>query len=146
MGTEAQLVGYWLSGPLEVGVLEDSELGLLPDGHGWYALASFGGGLVVTRFRWRCPRPHELELRQEWSLTGTWTLEGGICQAGAPQPSGLALRTGFQLGREPDLSGTYLTVLRLVEPVACCARYALSPRAPGRWRDPSYPLVPYPEP
>lgn len=146
VGTAAQLMGYWLSGPLESGLMEDSELGLLADGHGWYALASFGGGLTVTRFRWHCPRPNELELREEWSLDGTWTLDGGISQASAPEPSGLVLRTGFQLAREPDPSGTYLTVLRLVEPVAYCVRYALSPRDPGRWRDPSYPLVPYPEP
>lgn len=145
MVTDTRLVGFWLSGPFEVGVMEDSEIGLLPDGRGWSALANFGGGLEVTRFRWHCPRTGELELREEWSLTGTWSADGGFASAGSPEPSGLVLRTGFDLPREPDASGEFRTTLRLVKPYAFCARYALSPRAVERWMDPSHRRVPYAE-
>lgn len=143
MGTDPGLVGHWLSGPFEVGVMEDSELGLLPDGRGWSALATSSGALEVTRLRWSRPYPGELVLREEWSLTGTWTVDEGFAPAGLPEPSNGVLRTSYVLGREPAVSGGLRHALRLARPVEFCELFALSARPVVPSLDPSHRHVPY---
>jgi hypothetical protein len=56
MDLDDLLVGRWSSLPLSYGVMEASELGLLPDGRGWSSWFNVGA-LCVTRFGWACPEP-----------------------------------------------------------------------------------------
>jgi hypothetical protein len=69
---DTQLVGHWASTPFDVGAMESSEIAFLPDGSGWSVLASASGGLDVTGFRWHCPEPGRLELREYRLTSGTW--------------------------------------------------------------------------
>ncbi|MBC2868778.1 hypothetical protein H1R13_28575 [Streptomyces mexicanus] len=65
---DAALVGHWSSAPFEYGVMECSELEFHADGRGSATVAHLAGD-DVARFRWHCPRPGLLELRDEDGAT-----------------------------------------------------------------------------
>ncbi|MFD7653142.1 hypothetical protein ACFV4N_04080 [Actinosynnema sp. NPDC059797] len=51
-----ELVGFRESAPYDCGVVESTDLALLPDGPGWSAREN-AGGLGVRRLTWHCPEP-----------------------------------------------------------------------------------------
>ncbi|MEV6326632.1 hypothetical protein [Streptomyces sp. NPDC051909] len=99
------LVGHWGSSPFDVGAMETSALGFLPDGRGWSEFSSASSELSVGRFRWHCPAPGLLELRYHLRVSGTWDPPpsgaswgfGAVTDHG---PDDEVIRTGYRIGPE----------------------------------------------
>ncbi|WP_435240581.1 hypothetical protein [Streptomyces cucumeris] len=107
MNRDDGLVGHWHSTPFDIGAMETSELAFLPDGRGWSVWAGMSNGLCVTRFRWHCPAPGRLMLREEWQTSGTWA-EGGDWSFASVDSSGpldATTATGYTLGPEVPPGG-----------------------------------------
>lgn len=144
---DENLVGLWDSSPYDLGSMETSWLGFLPDGRGWSAWANLAGGIAVGRFRWDCPEPATLELRYEWQLSGRW--KGAkdplrFSSIGSQEPDDEVLNTGYTI--EPDEPLTVsepFIALHLERLVRFCSTYALIRRALSPEDDPAHHLAPW---
>ncbi|MEU8825989.1 hypothetical protein [Streptomyces sp. NPDC048636] len=102
------LEGRWTSTPFDLGAMESSELGFLPDGRGWSLWASAGEGLSVTRFRWHCPAPGRLVLREEWLTCGDWAPgeeDWSFASVDSSGPADGMTATAYTLGPQPPPGG-----------------------------------------
>lgn len=70
-----ELVGLWQSDPYDYGVMESTDLALLPDGTGWTATRNMAGALHLRRLHWRSPEPGALELAYALWIWGDWWIE-----------------------------------------------------------------------
>ncbi|MFI9310870.1 hypothetical protein [Streptomyces triculaminicus] len=139
------LIGHWSSAPFDYGVMEGSDLAFLPDGRGWSVLANLAG-MSVTRFRWHCPAPGRLEIREEWSAGGQWEAStGGFSSVDEQRSCQFVTVTGYTIGQEETAVGepAPVTAVRFDEPVEFTTLYARGDRDIAPAQDPSYALLPY---
>ncbi|GHG53728.1 hypothetical protein GCM10018779_15910 [Streptomyces griseocarneus] len=125
--------------------MEGSDLAFLPDGRGWSVLANLAG-MHVTRFRWHCPAPGRLEMRDEWSARGDWEPHGdGFSSVEEQGPCQYVTVTGYVIGQEETTVGepSPVTAVRFDEPVEFATLYARGDRDVAPAQDPSYALLPY---
>ncbi|MEO3798336.1 hypothetical protein ABGB14_49780 [Nonomuraea sp. B10E15] len=142
---DENLVGLWDSGPYDLGYMETSWLGFLPDGRGWSAWANAAGGIEVGRFRWHCPEPATLELRYEWQVSGGWQDPGDASRFGSidsQEPDHEVLKTGYVVRPDVTFSEPF-TALHLEEDVNFCSAYGLKRRGLSLQDDPAYHLAPW---
>ncbi|MDP9841597.1 hypothetical protein [Streptosporangium lutulentum] len=142
------LVGLWESGPYDYGTMETSWLGFLPDGRGWSGWASFGGGMEVARFRWRCPEPALMELRYEHSFFGAWQANGNpgftFASLDGQEPDNEVVLTGFTIGPDTTvLAEESFTALHLEKAVQFCSTFALARREISIHDDPVHAIAPW---
>ncbi|MFM9373690.1 hypothetical protein [Streptomyces sp. Da 82-17] len=147
MDSDDQLLGHWSSLPLSYGVMEASELGFLPDGWGWSAWFDVGG-MSVTRFRWGCPAPGVLELREQWTVQGTPGPGAGPSTFASTEPPRQAdgvTRHPYAFGLAVPYPGAegIPAVLFTDEPVEFCHEFARGPIGIRREDDPSHLVLPY---
>ncbi|MBL1096104.1 hypothetical protein [Streptomyces coffeae] len=141
------LVGRWNSAPFDYGAMESSELGFLPDGRGWSVFASVSGELSVTRFRWRCPAPGRLVLREEWLTSGVWAPgeeDWSFASVDSGGPVDGTTDTAYTLGPEtpPGAGRTPLWAVRFEEAVEFSHFFAREEGPVRPDQDPSYRHVP----
>ncbi|MEU1377824.1 hypothetical protein ABZ442_29860 [Streptomyces triculaminicus] len=139
------LIGHWTSAPFDYGVMEGSDLAFLPDGRGWSVFSNLGG-MSVTRFRWHCPAPGRLEIREEWSASGEWEAStGGFSSVDGQGPRQSVTVTGYTIGQEETAVGEPVPVTAVCfdEPVEFITLYARGARDIAPAQDPSYALRPY---
>ncbi|MDQ8703214.1 hypothetical protein RCO28_12050 [Streptomyces sp. LHD-70] len=145
--SDDRLVGHWSSLPLSYGVMEASELGFLGDGWGWSSWFNVGD-LCVTRFRWRCPEPGVVELREQWTVEGTPSEAPGSPRFAAAQPArraGEVTRHRYTFGpAEPYPGAEALPAVHFEEDVEFCSAFARGAAQIRREDDPTYGLLPYP--
>ncbi|WP_331767665.1 hypothetical protein [Embleya sp. NBC_00896] len=72
MAFDPELLGLWDSGPYDLGSMENSQVAFLADGDGWTLWHNAAGGQSVAAFRWSCPEPNTLVMREKWSAEGVW--------------------------------------------------------------------------
>ncbi|WP_369199778.1 hypothetical protein [Streptomyces sp. PU-14G] len=100
------LFGAWADEP--GGAMEASELAFAADGTGRSRLTNAAGADDLTRFRWSCPRPGVLVLREE-----TFSEPGGTAV-----PVDATVRTAYRIDQTEGR-----TVLRFDQPVEFAFSY-----------------------
>ncbi|MGI5350680.1 hypothetical protein ACQEU8_21245 [Streptomyces sp. CA-250714] len=146
MDPDHQLVGHWSSVPLSYGVMEASELGLLPDGQGWSSWFNVHA-LCVTRLRWRCPEPGVVELHARWRVQGTpgdGTGPAAFASTEEAEPLDEVSRHRYVIGPVVPMPGAdAVAAVRFEEPVEFCMEFARGPRHIRPDEDPTFHVLPY---
>lgn len=144
MSFDDALIGHWSSAPFDYGVMEGSDLGFLPDGRGWGVWANLAG-IQVTRFRWHCPTPGLLEVREVWAARGDWGPDGeGFASVAEQGACEAVTRTGYSFGPEETLPGQpAVSAVRFTELLEGTEVYGRGAREIRPGQDPSYKLLPY---
>ncbi|WP_067141366.1 hypothetical protein [Microtetraspora malaysiensis] len=144
---DENLVGLWDSGPYDLGSMETSWLGFLPDGRGWSAWANLAGGMDIGRFRWRCPKPESVELHYEWQAAGGWQGTEDSLRFSSIDSQGSddeVLNTGYTIRLDVTRAASEpFTALHLEKPVQFCSTYALIRRELSLEDDPVHHLAPW---
>ncbi|MFD7323852.1 hypothetical protein ACFV9D_22570 [Streptomyces sp. NPDC059875] len=145
---DERLVGHWSSTPFDVGAMETSALGFLPDGRGWSRFESITSELSIGRFRWHCPTPGVLEIRYTLRTGGTWDVAtGGFATVNDSGPDDEVIRTGYRIGPEtPPYAEEPLTTLQLDTSVEFALHFARGHRDIRTIDDVSAAVVPYEAP
>ncbi|MFI9203262.1 hypothetical protein [Streptomyces sp. NPDC053048] len=145
MRYDEALIGHWSSAPFDYGVMESSDLAFLPDGRGWGVLANLAG-MEVVRFRWHCPGPGLLEIRDEHYAQGQWDVDtDGFSSVEETASAEYVTLSRYTIGPEEAAVGEprQLTAVTFEETVMGAFVYARGAREIEPTQDPSYSLFPY---
>ena len=124
-----ELVGLWDSGPYAYGVMESSELALLPDGTGWSTWSNVGGGMELIRLAWRRLDTAVISIKEIELTSGTWQPDrpNTIISAARPMRIDKQIRLRYELVREtPPLASTPMLAIKLDRPFRFAYAYALA--------------------
>ena len=123
------MVGLWDSGPYAYGVMESSELALLPDGTGWSTWSNVAGGMELIRLAWRRLGPAVIRIREIDLTSGSWEPDRRNCiitgQPSRPLNEEILLR--YELVREtPPLVSDPMQAIKFDRPFMFAEEYALA--------------------
>jgi len=124
-----ELVGLWDSGPYAYGVMESSELALLPDGTGWSTWSNVAGGMELIRLTWRRLGAAVIRIREIDLTSGSWEPDRRNCiitgQPSSPLNEEILLR--YELVREtPPLASAPMLAIKFDRPFMFADAYALA--------------------
>jgi hypothetical protein len=128
VGRPDELVGLWDSGPYAYGVMESSELALLPDGTGWSTWSNVAGGMELIRLVWHRLGRAAIYIREIELTSGSWEPDrkGCIITDQPSRPLSEEIRLRYELVREtPPLASDPMQAIKLDRPFMFADAYAL---------------------